>query len=325
MDLERLSSVSGVAIAHASPSAKRSVDLAGLAPIVSASIEEYEVAILFGEEVVFVKPRRELRAATVAKILGEASAKTSLYAIAYYDDLSKHMRTSLMAESVPYACSDGQFFMPQALFLLPAKGGSERAIQRKLSPSSQLVFLWWLYSSGEASAVDVANSLGISKSSALRGCEALSDAGLLVKRTGGPKMRTSLYRVADFVDFVRNGEKLFGDPVKEDFFIPLSDAQGLVVCGESALSQGSLLVAPDVPLCAASPEEGTELRRAAIGSEDSCEMARVRVLSYDPKLFARDGAVDPFTMLKTIVTDDERVRLALAEALEGCSWYEYRE
>lgn len=325
MDLERLSSASGVEIAHAKSSTMQDADLAGLAPIVAASIEEYKVAMLFGKHVVFVKPRRELRAATVAKVLEGVSAETSLYALAYYDILSKHMRSSLMKASVPYACSDGQFFIPQALFLLPAKEDSVRQTPRKLSPSSQLVFLWWLYSSGEGSAVDVANSLGISKSSALRGCDALHDLGLLAKRMGGPKMRTSLYRVIDFADFARNGEKLFGDPVKEDLYIPRSDAQGLAACGESALSQQSMLVAPAVPLYAASPEEGSELRRLSISSNASCDGARVRVLSYDPRPFSRDGVVDPFTMLKTMVSDDERVRLSLAEALEGCPWYEYQE
>lgn len=325
MDLENLSSASGVEVTRAKPSTLQAVDLACLAPAVAASIEEYEVATLFGKEVVFVKPSRELRAATVAKVLESVSATTSLYALAYYDSLSKHMRSSLMKGSVPYACSDGQFFIPQALFLLPAKEDLARSAPRRLSPSSQLVFLWWLYSSGEGDVADVADGLGISKSSALRGCDALHDAGLLAKRTGGPKRRTSLYRVADYVDFARNGDKLFGDPVKEDLLIHRAGAQGLPVCGETALSQRSMLVAPAVPLYAASPEEGDSLRRLSISPDASCETARVRVLSYDPRLFSQNGAVDPFTMLKTLTTDDERVRLSLAEALEGCPWYEYRE
>ena len=49
-------------------------------------------------------------------------------------------------------------------------------------------------------------------------------------------------------------------------------------------------------------------------------MALVHVLPYDPAPFARDGVVDPFTMLKTVSRHDERIDMAIEEIKEGMGW-----
>ena len=49
-------------------------------------------------------------------------------------------------------------------------------------------------------------------------------------------------------------------------------------------------------------------------------MALVHVLPYDPTPFAKDGVVDPFTMLKTVSRHDERIDMAIEEIKEGMGW-----
>ena len=44
------------------------------------------------------------------------------------------------------------------------------------------------------------------------------------------------------------------------------------------------------------------------------------MLPYDPAPFARDGVVDPLTMLKTVNCHDERTDMAIDEITEDMGW-----
>lgn len=46
------------------------------------------------------------------------------------------------------------------------------------------------------------------------------------------------------------------------------------------------------------------------------------MLRFDPSVFAKDGRVDPLTMLLTIDEEDERISIALRQALGGYAWYQ---
>ncbi|MEG0376115.1 MAG: helix-turn-helix domain-containing protein, partial [Raoultibacter sp.] len=214
---------------------------------------------------------------------------------------------------------------PGALNLRPAVSKDAVSEPKNLSPSAQLVFLWWLYSDNEATAAEISEGLGLSKASVLRGCEALVAAGLLSKRIGGAKKRTALFSIPDYLSFAEKGTRLFGDPIEDDFYVSASDASGLPLCGESALARRSMLVAPHVPMYASSRKEGRVLAELARDQNEPIELAMVRVLSYDPCAMAHDGVVDAFTMWKTVDVDDERTRLGLDEALGGYRWYASQE
>jgi hypothetical protein len=46
------------------------------------------------------------------------------------------------------------------------------------------------------------------------------------------------------------------------------------------------------------------------------------VLKYNPALFAKNEHVDPLTTLLTLDDADERISIALKQALGGFEWYQ---
>lgn len=298
----------------------------GTPPITRASISECGTLEVDGSKVLIVRLKGSPRAATVSKLVESVSGSAGCPAMAYFDTLSKHMRTALLRERVPFATEDGQFFVPGAISLLPVTESTITPVLRSLSPTAMRAFIWWLSKDGSAGTQDVANALGVSKATAARVCESLVAAGVLAKRMVGARRHTASYEMRDGVEGAKAGSVAFGDPVRAEYFVGAEQAAGLPLCGESALAERSLLAAPRIPIVASSPEEGKTLAAHASELEAFSNPVKVKVLAYDPRPQSSDGLVDEFTMMKTLDDpDDERVVLSLEEALGGCSWYESRE
>ena len=91
------------------------------------------------------------------------------------------------------------------------------------------------------------------------------------------------------------------------------------VSGLSALAELSDLLPPAEPSYAISPAQARLLPTV---QDDSLERCTLHVLRFDPSVFAKDGRVDPLTMLLTIDEEDERISIALRQALGGYAWYQ---
>lgn len=111
---------------------------------------------------------------------------------------------------------------------------------------------------------------------------------------------------------------MFGNPVKVAEKRSGADIEGALDSGLTALASRSELVAPQRRVVAIGPNAKIPEGSAPEGFENAFIVQR---LSYDPLPFAESGAVDPFTMLATIDEEDERISMALREALGGYAWY----
>lgn len=295
----------------------------GLAPAVRAMIEDFARLDVDGSNVAVVQLTEGVRTVTIARVLGAVADACGCRAMVFFDALSKHMRSSLLRERVAFAVADGQFYLPGTAMLLPMAETPVALPPRRLLPSAMVSSIWWLGRTDPAGPQELADSLGISKASAVRACEALTAVGFLSKHMVGAKKHNVLYEIAGPGARVRKLVSVFGDPVKYELYVDEERAGGLLLCGESALAERSLLAAPRVPLLAASPAEGNLLRSAARDGASLERPAKVKVLAYDPRPLSDGGLVDAFTMMKTLEdADDERVVLALDEAMEGYPWYE---
>ena len=144
--------------------------------------------------------------------------------------------------------------------------------------------------------------------------------GLLGYATGGKTGRKKTYFVRDMARFYRDGVGRFGSPVREVITAPESACDdGWLKAGLSALADCSDLLPPGRPEFAVSPAQAKRLASDGDGSAETCS---VKVLRYDPAPFATQGRVDPLTMLLTIDEEDERISIALRQALGGCEWYQ---
>lgn len=295
----------------------------GLAPAVRGVITDFAFLRVDGNEIAVVEMVAGARVATISRTLEIVGRACGCAALAFFNSLSRYMRTILLRKRIPFATADGQFYLPGSMLLTPPSD-AETMVRQKLSPTGMASFAWFVINGNSANPQEIADSLGISKSSAVRACESLVASGVLFKQMVGPRNHKVEYSFSDEPSAIAKGVKMFGDPVLREFYIEKGKAEGLLLCGESALAERSLLVSPVVPVFAVSSEEAKRIEVFSVGGDLFPDAAKVKVLSYDPRLLSESGLVDPFTMTMTLDNPaDERVALALDEVLGDCSWYEF--
>lgn len=119
-------------------------------------------------------------------------------------------------------------------------------------------------------------------------------------------------------------------PVKEVFWLQAESETFKKIsnlgyrAGLTALAEQSMLVSPPCPIFALSQEDWKSLLTSdTIQTLPISEGANIQleIWSYDPKLFAQDQIVDPFSLYLSLKeTEDERVQQALDILMEKIKW-----
>lgn len=237
----------------------------------------------------------------------------------YLPSATASQKRALAAERRGFATGQGDLYLPQFAILLKAAASKKPISTRRFSPAQQQAFIYCLLGDEPLTQEGLRNACGMSAASASRALSSLSDEGLIDYGIGGKTGRKREYRVPDRVEFFRRGRRLFGDPIRSIERGRCLHRGCLPLSGLSALAQRSDLVPTPSTIVAVGPNTNTEDAIEADAFEGDCILQK---LSYDPTPFARNGMVDPFTMLMTIDEDDERISMALRKALGECSWYE---
>ena len=256
-------------------------------------------------------------------VMGMAKLGESLNSdiTACFPSLSRSQRRELIKRGQAFMTVEGDFYLPQLSLSLAKKDAAPLEVRRPFKPAQQLVFLLCLYSdSTSISQADVQKKTGLSSGSVSSALSRLVELGLLDFSVGGKTGRRKSYLVNDKVAFFRNGINGFGSPVAETIVAPASVVQdGWPKSGLSALAERSDLLPPSEPSYAISK---AQVKLLSVSEDDPLERCTLHVLRYDPAVFAERGCVDPLTMLLTIDEEDERVSIALQQALGGCEWYQ---
>lgn len=290
-----------------------------LSPFLSGAYYLYEAELL-GASIVIAQPkdgaagRQKLaaRASSLAKALGRPVTL-------YLTRISRPQRRSLIESKQGFITADGNCYLPQLSLILSGNVAEPIDVMRPLTPMQQAVFLHCLYADQPIELVNVQAALGVSSGSASPALSELARIGLLECSVGGKTGRKKSYRIRDKKRYFDDGMKYFGPPVREVIEAPSSIVgNGWLKTGLSALSEVSDLLPPELPEYAISRKQAKAIPENPVESASRCV---VKVLKYDPLPFARNGRVDPATMLLTIDEDDERVSIALRQALEGQEWY----
>ncbi|WP_165056712.1 MULTISPECIES: hypothetical protein [unclassified Adlercreutzia] len=226
-------------------------------------------------------------------------------------------KRSLMTMRRGFLTERGDMYLPQLAVALKAAATRKPAV-RAFTPAQQQAFLYCLLESEPLSQEGLRELVGISAAGASRALSSLSEAGLIDYEVGGKTKRKREYFVPDRAELFRKGKKLFGDPVKSIETGIRAMEDHALASGLSALALRSELVPPSNMVVATGPNVKPDESLDVGYLEESCVVQR---LSYDPTPFAERGMVDPFTMFMTIGEKDERISIALREALRGYPWY----
>jgi DNA-binding MarR family transcriptional regulator len=294
-----------------------------LSPYLSSSYALHKANIL-DAEIILAEP--ENPTSDFGRLIKGANALNKALGaniVLYLPDApTRAQRKVLLDARQAFITRDGSYYIPQlALSLIRAQESAVKQ-RRNFNPTQQLVFLYCLYTNSgqQIEANDIQKALALSSGSVSYALSAFEDYGLIQYTTGGKTGRKKSYYVEDKARFYRKGINFFGNPVKETLEAPLScvDSSWLK-SGLSALSEQSDLLPPNKPYFAISPKQAKELTLKADDGEGYCN---IQFLRYDPALFAEGGCVDPLTMLLTIDEEDERISIALKQALGGFEWYQ---
>ena len=245
--------------------------------------------------------------------------------ILFSASLPPNVRQSFFETGTPFVTADGDMYIPFLSFRINACRQSPVTTVRPFRSSDQSVFLFGLYAEGGFTQEDVMRTTGISVGSVSRALTNLVAARVLDFETGGKTGRMKTYFRAGDQTYYQAGLELFGEAVRSTALTnAMPEGQAPLASGLSALALSSDLLAPSKQVWAIGPKRANDI---VLTDPDPYHGFRnaIQVLRYDPAPFARDGRVDPFTMLMTIPKadrNDERVRIALCEALGECAWYQ---
>lgn len=143
---------------------------------------------------------------------------------------------------------------------------------------------------------------------------------------------TKRYGHERYLIFRNNGRNLWEhaklklrSPIRRILRVQRSDVllSSAILAGESALSQSSMLEAPQESVYAIGPRAWRALREADIhelpqGEALACQL---QIWRYDPRIIAGGSKVDPLSLFLSLQdVDDERVNAALEEMMEKISW-----
>lgn len=292
-----------------------------LSAYLSSAYSLYE-ADLLGQTLMIAEPSEQgLTPKKLAK--GSAALAKALRTdvVLYLLTLSSAQRRALLAEGQPFITRSGDYYLPQLALSFAAASDASIEEQRLFNPSQQLVFLYCLYADKDVvEQKEIAKALSMSAGSVSAALSLFVKLGLLDYVTGGATGRKKSYFVQNKRRLYEGGLPSFGSPIRQTIAAPVSLAgKSWLRSGLSALAEKSDLLPPEQLVFAISPEQAKELRAA---SDDSLERCIVQVLKYDPAVFSESGCVDPLTMLLTIDDHDERISLAIKQALGGCKWYQ---
>ena len=287
-------------------------------PAATFSAFEFDATLLFDSRVVFARPVTDMKPATLAAQLHRVKHVCGCEAACFLDAPTPYLKKRLMEEDVGFISARGEFFLPALLHLKPARESKAPSLAAELNATGKSVFLYLLYAQGSSTVSDMAEHLSLSRAGVQRACEDLLARGLVMRSTGGPTRRTAIYERLDAAEYFEGGWGAFGPAAMRVRTVPLEAARDLPACGLSALASCTMLNPPDTAEFAMHIKLEGGLDEAA-PAEDG-RMALVHVLPYDPAPFARDGIVDPFTMLKTISRHDERIDMAIDEIKESMGW-----
>lgn len=299
---------------------------AGSLPLFLRDLYSFHECQLLHEPFLVLEARneQEITPAILSKHIRQLEDMWQHGIIYLHPAISSYNRKRLIEHKISFVVPGKQMYLPWLGidFREHFKGG--RAEKKKISPSTQAMILFVLYNwpQNGLTPSQLAGQLNYSPMTLTRAFDEIEAAGL-----GNVEMEWRERRVhfdGGKRSLWETALKLLRSPVRKRMTVLAPyDALSLTLAGESALSRCSLLAEPSHPVYAVSAEEwkmikSTGIKELIVPEPGSIE---VEIWKYAPKLFAKDGIIDPLSLFLSLKnTEDERVEMALDTLLKTLEW-----
>ena len=274
--------------------------------------------MLDGVKAVFVYPKEELESVNaVKKHLDRVEKAFDAPVILVTDRLTFRQKEYLLRDRIPFIVDGKQIYLPFMAVYLQDRCDAEKKDIEMILPSSQMLFLHFIYSGGgELLTSMAAKELFLTATSVSRASRQLEEMGLL---------KTEIRGVQKVIFSHKTPEELFEsakphllNPVKRTVYLPRSVIrEKLLLSGYHALSEYSMLDPGNIEYFASGSI--SEWERYASGRiVDPDEECAVELWRYDPGILSKGKCVDRLSLALSLDNDgDERVEQAVEEMLKN--------
>lgn len=243
----------------------------------------------------------------------------------WFEYLSKYQRDSLVGHRIPFVADKFQLYLPFLGVAIQNTFKNKSKVKAdKMMPITQSLFLYLIYKCNGKRVIkkEAAEYLGVTKTSITRASEQLEKMGLIKQEMSGKEYY--MWTESSGYDLFIEAKDYLINPVQSKVIIDSHEiVDNMPVAGETALAEYTMInpskmknVAMDKSVAATYKFD----RHDEIW-EDKDDLLNLELWKYDPKLFARKGAVDPISLYMTMQgSEDERLEEALEEMMEADIW-----
>ena len=294
-------------------------------PLFLAGAFDFYLVELLDMHALFLKPSEFYSLKKMEKWAEMITERSGYNTVFILSDASPYLIKKMIAEKDAFVVPDKEISLPfLAMQIKKDRPHISRSFQ-KFVPLTQLVFLYMLYSEKDTfSQSDIVNALHISPMSAVRGMNDLQTLGLLSFDIGGKTGRKKIYRRQSQDTFYQTGKPYLTDPVKDVIYISHGpDHSKLVKCGLTALAQQTMLGEPTQKTYAIYNKYRSELDKYQVSKEqaDMENLPMIQLMKYDISLLAKNGYIDPVSLILSLKENDERIEMAVDELMKEKPWF----
>lgn len=276
-----------------------------------------------------LKPDAPRTPAALEKRLARLTEALSRPAVLVLDALPARDRQRLVARRTPFVVPFVHAYLPPVLIDSRATArprGAPQNAPEALAPTTQLLLLRALLTenAGDLYAQDLVRALSVSAMTVSRALKELEAAHLITRPHTGRPRPARLTRPKR--ETWQRAQPLLRTPVRARYLTTARHIPSALEAGFSALGRLSDLAPPREPTVALTQDAWRELE-AALEPEPYRDGALephhtlVEVWAYDPRVLTPGPHVDTLSLYLSLRdTHDERIELALEQALEGLPW-----
>jgi DNA-binding MarR family transcriptional regulator len=268
-----------------------------------------------------IKKDTEITPGVIHKHCDQVQKKWGGFSIYVQSAISSYNRKRLIEHNIPFIVPGNQMYLPQLGIDLREYFQKIHNREHKFfSPGTQTVVLYALVheTNEKLSPSLLAERLGYTLMTMTRAFKELESTGIGEIHQKGreycwifPKKKELWEQVKPFLR----------TPTKKRIWLKHTKPE--VIAGLSALSQFSMINPPNLPVYAISAQHWREWKQLDVKEIPSPEDAdfELEIWNYDPKLFAKNDIVDPFSLYLSLKDfEDERIESALIEMMENVAW-----
>lgn len=282
---------------------------------------EFYIMKIEKQQCLLVKPKGETGLVILRKQQKRIEQLTGLVCVLYLTRMNYYSRDKMLEEGIPFIWENRQIYMPFLGILLNQNEAREIKPCSRVSFLTQKLLLTALYQNWKNVTVTLAaKELGVSKMSITRCFDEIECLEIPVLEKKG---RTRMVNGMDKKEMWKIIEPFMRNPLLQEYYLEKDIAEELVMSGNSALSEFSLLSDNVYPTYAITKTELKtygikERKQVPRGETPGCIVQELGYLI----LFKDKTVIDPLTVFLLMGEEQEepRVERALEEMLEEYVW-----